>query len=118
MIRRALLTALAICALGLSAPAVFAQDNPLVPSYKDAASKKYIMEFCNIDKDSDGFISAAEFVNKGNPLSPGWEGNPRFAKKYQEWKDMCPPGMDKVTMEQFMAYRDTQNPLSPNFKKK
>jgi hypothetical protein len=118
MKRKELFTALVFSVLSFSATALFADDvNPLSPAYKDAASKKYIMEFCSMDKNSDGFVSAAEFLNNGNPLSPGWEHNPKYSSKYKMWKEMCPEGQDKITMDQFMAYKDSHNPLSASYKK-
>jgi len=62
-------------------------------------------------------LSAAEYLKEKNPLQPGWEQNPKYSKKLvAAWKAMAAEG-DKVTMEAFMAYQDSNNPLSPNYKK-
>lgn len=117
MIRKSILTGMAVGLMALASSAVFAADNPLAPSYQNAATKKYIMEFCNLDKNSDGFVSKEEFLNKGNPLSPGFDKNPKYTKKLEAWLAMAKDS-EKVTMESFVAYMDTNNPLSPGFKKK
>jgi hypothetical protein len=115
MNRKALLAGITMGVFALASTA-FAAENPLTPSYQNAQTKKYVMEFCNLDKDSDGMVTAAEYLNKGNPLSPGFEKNPKWAKKYEMWKAMAGDG-DKISMEAFVAYMDKNNPLNPNFKK-
>ncbi len=117
MVKKALLSGLAVGALTFAAATTFAADNPLAPSYQNAQTKKYIMEFCNLDMNSDGIVSMEEFLNKGNPLQPGFDKNPKLTKKLEQWKAMAKDG-DKVNMEAFVAFMDSNNPLSPSYKKK
>ena len=105
--------------LGLSALIVapsFAADNPLAPAYTTSAQKKYFMEFCKIDLNSDGMVSMEEYLNHGNPLAPGFDKNPKFTAKIAEWKAMAGDSKD-ISADKFVAYMDTRNPLSPSHKK-
>ena len=49
-----------VLSLGLLAAPVFAADNPLAPAYNTPQQKKYFMEFCKIDLNSDGMVSMEE----------------------------------------------------------
>ena len=112
-------TLVSAAVLGLSALIVtptFAADNPLSPAYNTPAQKKYFMEFCKIDLTSDGMVSMEEYLNKGNPLAPGFDKNPKLSAKIAEWKAMAGEGKD-VAADKFVAYMDTRNPLSPSHKK-
>jgi hypothetical protein len=116
MIRKtSLATALLGASLLLTAGA-FAADNPLSPAYNTPQQKKYFMDFCKIDLNSDGMVSMEEYLNKGNPLSPGYDKNPKLTKKLEAWKAMAGEGKE-VDAAKFVAYMDTNNPLSPSFKK-
>lgn len=115
MLAKSLLTGAAL-ALTLISSAGFAEDNPLAPAYNSAAQKKYFMDFCKIDLDSDGMVSAEEYLNKGNPLAAGYEKNPKLAAKLAMWKAMAGEGK-AVDASKFVAYMDTNNPLSPSHKK-
>ena len=55
MIRKTILTG---ALLGLLASPLFAADteNPLNPLYNTPQQKKYFMEFCKIDLNSDGMV--------------------------------------------------------------
>ena len=94
----------------------FAADNPLAPAYNTPQQKKYFMEFCKIDLNSDGMVTMEEYLNKGNPLSPGYDKNPALTKKLEAWKAMAGDAKE-VDAAKFVAYMDTHNPLSPSFKK-
>lgn len=116
MIRK---TSLATALLGASlllTSGAFAADNPLAPAYNTAQQKKYFMDFCKIDLNSDGMVSMEEYLNKGNPLSPGYDKNPKLTKKLEAWKAMAGEGKE-VDATKFVAYMDSNNPLSPSFKK-
>ena len=102
--------------MSLLASPVFAADNPLAPAYNTPQQKKYFMEFCKIDLNSDGMVSMEEYLNKGNPLSPGYDKNPKLTAKLDAWKAMAGEGKE-VDAAKFVAYMDTRNPLSPSFKK-
>lgn len=116
MIRKtSLATALFGASLLLTSGA-FAADNPLSPAYNTAQQKKYFMDFCKIDLNSDGMVSMEEYLNKGNPLSPGFDKNPKLSKKLEAWKAMAGEGKE-VDASKFVAYHDSNNPLSPSFKK-
>ena len=115
MLAKSLLTAVALGLTLISSVAV-AADNPLSPAYNTAAQKKYFMEFCKIDLNSDGMVSMEEYLNKGNPLAPGYDKNPKLTAKIASWKAMA--GDSKgVDASKFVSYMDTSNPLSPSFKK-
>ena len=103
--------------LALLANPVFAADNPLAPAYNTAQQKKYFMDFCKIDLNSDGMVSMEEYLNKGNPLAPGYDKNPKLTAKLESWKAMAGEGKE-VDAAKFVAYMDTNNPLSPSYKKK
>ncbi len=105
-----------VLGIGLLASPVFAADNPLSPAYNTAQQKKYFMEFCKIDLNSDGMVSMEEYLNKGNPLAPGYDKNPKLTAKLEAWKGMAGEGKE-VDATKFVAYMDTHNPLSPSFKK-
>ena len=105
-----------VLGLSLLAYPVFAADNPLAPAYNTPQQKKYFMEFCKIDLNSDGMVSMEEYLNKGNPLSPGYDKNPKLTAKLDAWKAMAGEGKE-VDAAKFVAYMDTRNPLSPSFKK-
>ena len=115
MLAKSLLTGIAL-GLTLISSAGFAADNPLTPSYTTAAQKKYFMEFCKIDLNSDGMVSMEEYLNKGNPLAPGYDKNPKLTAKIAMWKSMAGEGKD-VDASKFVSYMDTANPLSPSHKK-
>ena len=106
----------AVLGLSLLVSPVFAADNPLAPAYNTPQQKKYFMEFCKIDLNSDGMVSMEEYLNKGNPLSPGYDKNPKLTAKLEAWKAMAGEGKE-VDASKFVAYMDTRNPLSPSFKK-
>ena len=117
MIRK---TSLATALLGASvllASGAFAADNPLAPAYNTPQQKKYFMEFCKIDLNSDGMVSMEEYLNKGNPLAPGYDKNPALTKKLEAWKAMAGESKE-VDASKFVAYMDSSNPLSPSYKKK
>ncbi len=105
-----------VLGMSLLASPVFAADNPLAPAYNTPQQKKYFMEFCKIDLNSDGLVSMEEYLNKGNPLSPGYDKNPKLTAKLDGWKAMAGEGKE-VDAAKFVAYMDTRNPLSPSFKK-
>lgn len=105
-----------VLGMSLLASPVFAADNPLAPAYNTPQQKKYFMEFCKIDLNSDGMVSMEEYLNKGNPLSPGYDKNPKLTAKLDAWKAMAGEGKE-VDAAKFVAYMDTRNPLSPSFKK-
>ena len=105
-----------VLGLSLLASPVFAADNPLAPAYNTPQQKKYFMEFCKIDLNSDGMVSMEEYLNKGNPLSPGYDKNPKFTAKLDAWKAMAGEGKE-IDASKFVAYMDTHNPLHPAFKK-
>jgi hypothetical protein len=118
--RKTLLAAvLGLSACGFVASSMsFAADNPIAnPLYTTPQQKKYFMEFCKLDLNSDGMVSMAEFLNHGNPLHPGFEKDPKLAKKLQMWKEMAGEAKE-ISAEKFVAYMDTHNPLSPGFTKK
>jgi hypothetical protein len=115
ILKTSLATALIGASLLLTSGA-FAADNPLAPAYNTAAQKKYFMEFCKIDLNSDGMVSMEEYLNKGNPLTPGFDKNPKLTKKLEAWKAMAGEGKE-VDASKFVAYMDSNNPLSPSFKK-
>ena len=112
-------TSLATALLGVSlllTSGAFAADNPLAPAYNTPQQKKYFMDFCKIDLNSDGMVSMEEYLNKGNPLAPGFDKNPKLTKKLEAWKAMAGEGKE-VDATKFVAYMDSNNPLSPSFKK-
>ena len=112
-------TLVSAAVLGLSALIVtptFAADNPLSPAYNTPAQKKYFMEFCKIDLNSDGMVTMEEYLNHGNPLAPGYDKNPKLTAKLAEWKAMAGDGKD-VSADKFVAYMDSHNPLHPSHKK-
>lgn len=113
MLAKTLIVALGIT---LASAASFAADNPLAPSYSTPAQKKYFMEFCKIDLNSDGMVSMEEYLNKGNPLAPGFDKNPKLTAKISAWKAMAGEGKE-IDASKFVAYMDSGNPLSPSFKK-
>ena len=115
MLAKSLLTGVAL-SLTLISSAGFAADSPLSPSYTTAAQKKYFMDFCKIDLNSDGMVSMEEYLNKGNPLAPGYDKNPKYTAKIASWKAMAGEGKD-IDASKFVAYMDTANPLSPSHKK-
>ena len=115
MLAKSLLTGAAL-ALTLISSAGFAADSPLTPSYTTASQKKYFMEFCKIDLNSDGIVSMEEYLNKGSPLAPGFDKNPKLTAKIASWKAMAGEGKE-VDSSKFVAYMDTANPLSPSHKK-
>jgi hypothetical protein len=117
MFRKALLTGIAAGVLTIASVGVFAAENPLNPSYQTPQQKHYVMEFCKMDANSDGTLTVEEYLNKGNPLSPGFDKNPKYTKKLEQWKAMA-GDKKEMTMEMFVAYMDTHNPLNPNFIKK
>ena len=106
----------AVLGLSLLVSPVFAADNPLAPAYNTPQQKKYFMDFCKIDLNSDGMVSMEEYLNKGNPLAPGYDKNPKLTAKLEAWKAMAGDGKE-VDASKFVAYMDTHNPLSPSFKK-
>jgi hypothetical protein len=106
-----------VLGLGLLANPVFAADNPLAPAYNTPQQKKYFMDFCKIDLNSDGMVSMEEYLNKGNPLAPGYDKNPKLTAKLEHWKAMAGDGKE-IDASKFVAYMDTNNPLSPSYKKK
>ncbi len=112
-------TLVSAAVLGLSALIVtptFAADNPLSPAYNTPQQKKYFMEFCKIDLNSDGMVTMEEFLNHGNPLAPGYDKNPKLTAKLDAWKAMAGEGKE-VGADKFVTYMDTNNPLSPSHKK-
>jgi hypothetical protein len=109
MIRKTFL-ATALIGASLLASGAFAADNPLSPAYN-------FMDFCKIDLNSDGMVSMEEYLNKGNPLAPGYDKNPKLTKKLEAWKAMAGDSKE-VDAAKFVAYMDTNNPLSPSYKKK
>lgn len=115
ILKTSLATALIGASLLLTSGA-FAADNPLVPAYNTSQQKKYFMDFCKIDLDSDGYVSMEEYVNKGNPLSAGYDKNPKLTQKLATWKAMAGEGK-QIDAAKFVAYKDGNNPLSPSFKK-
>ncbi|MDQ3260884.1 MAG: hypothetical protein M3Q00_08905 [Pseudomonadota bacterium] len=115
MLKTSLASALIGASLLLTSGA-FAADNPLAPAYNTAQQKKYFMDFCKIDLNSDGMVSMEEYLNKGNPLAPGFDKNPRLTKKLEMWKGMVGEGKE-VDATKFVAYMDSNNPLSPSYKK-
>lgn len=115
MLAKSLLSGVAL-GLTLISSAGFAADNPLSPAYNTAAQKKYFMEFCKIDLNSDGMVSMEEYLNKGNPLAPGYDKNPKLTAKIATWKAMAGDSKD-VDASKFVSYMDHNNPLSPSFKK-
>lgn len=115
MLAKSLLTGVAL-GLTLISSAGFAADNPLSPAYNTAAQKKYFMEFCKIDLNSDGMVSMEEYLNKGHPLAPGYDKNPQLTAKIASWKAMAGDGKE-IDASKFVSYMDTKNPLSPSFKK-
>ena len=106
----------AVLSLGLLASTAFAADNPLSPAYNTSQQKQYFMEFCKIDLNSDGMVTMEEYLNKGNPLAPGYDKNPKLTAKLEVWKAMAGDAKE-VDASKFVAYMDTHNPLSPSFKK-
>ncbi len=116
ILKTSLATALIGASLLLTSGA-FAADNPLAPAYNTAQQKKYFMDFCKIDLDSDGYVSMEEYVNKGNPLTAGYDKNPQLTKKLESWKAMAGEGK-QIDAAKFVAYKDSHDPLSPSFKKK
>lgn len=115
MLAKTLVSSIAL-AVGLLASPVFAADNPLSPAYTTPQQKKYFMEFCKIDMNSDGMVTMEEYLNKGNPLAPGYDKNPKLTAKLEAWKAMAGEAKE-VDASMFVAYMDTRNPLSPSFKK-
>ena len=105
-----------VLGLSLLASPVFAADNPLSPAYNTPQQKKYFMDFCKIDLNSDGMVTIEEYLNKGHPLSPGYDKNPKLTAKLAEWKAMAGEAKE-IDAAKFVAYMDTHNPLSPSFKK-
>jgi hypothetical protein len=120
MMRKTLLVAvLGLSAVGFGAASTsYAADNPIAsPTYNTPQQKKYFMEFCKIDLNSDGMVTMEEFLNHGNPLHPGYEKDPKLAKKLQMWKEMAGDAKE-VGADKFVAYMDTHNPLAtPSLKK-
>lgn len=115
MLKTSLASALIGASLLLTSGA-FAADNPLAPAYNTAQQKKYFMDFCKIDLNSDGMVSMEEYLNKGNPLAAGYDKNPKLTAKIASWKAMAGEGKD-IDASKFVAYMDTANPLSPSHKK-
>ena len=105
-----------VLGMSLLASPVFAADNPLAPAYNTPQQKKYFMEFCKIDLNSDGVVSMEEYLNKGNPLSPGYDKNPKLTAKLEAWRAMAGEGKE-IDASKFVVYMDTHNPLHPAFKK-
>ena len=116
ILKTSLATALIGASLLLTSGA-FAADNPLAPAYNTPQQKKYFMDFCKIDLDSDGYVSMEEYVNKGNPLSAGYDKNPKLTQKLETWKAMAGEGK-QIDATKVVGYMDSNNPLSPSFKKK
>jgi hypothetical protein len=116
MLAKSLLTGVAL-SLTLLSSAGFAADNPLAPAYNTPQQKKYFMEFCKIDLNSDGMVSMEEYLNKGNPLAPGYDKNPKLTAKLESWKAMAGEGKE-IDAAKFVTYMDSSNPLSPSYKKK
>ena len=115
MLAKTLVSSIAI-AVGLLASPVFAAGNPLAPAYNTPQQKKYFMDFCKIDLNSDGMVTMEEYLNKGNPLAPGYDKNPKLTAKLEAWKAMAGDAKE-VDASKFVAYMDTHNPLSPSYKK-
>ena len=115
MLAKSLLTGV-VLGLTLVSSVGFAADNPLSPAYTTAAQKKYFMEFCKIDLDSNGMVSMEEYLNKGNPLAPGFDKNPKLTAKISTWKAMAGEGKE-IDAAKFVAHMDTSNPLHPSHKK-
>ena len=105
-----------VLGLSLLATGAFAADNPLAPSYNTPQQKKYFMDFCKIDLNSDGMVTMEEYLNKGNPLAPGYDKNPKLSTKLEAWKAMAGDAKE-IDAAKFVAYMDAHNPLSPSFKK-
>ena len=117
MAKKSFLTGAVVALSLLASSAAWSADNPLAPAYNTPQQKKYFMEFCKIDLNSDGMVSMEEYLNLGNPLSPGYDKNPKLTAKLQMWKAMAGEAKD-VDATKFVAYMDTNNPLSPSYKKK
>ena len=116
MVRKSFLSGAILALSMLASSTVWAADNPLAPAYQTPQQKQYFMEFCKIDLNSDGMVTMEEYLNKGNPLSPGFDKNPKLTAKLEAWKAMA--GDQKaVDAAMFVAYMDNHNPLSPSFKK-
>ena len=115
MLAKTFVSSIALAA-GLLASPVFAADNPLAPAYNTPQQKQYFMEFCKIDLNSDGMVTMEEYLNKGNPLAPGYDKNPKLTAKLEAWKAMAGDAKE-IDAAKFVAYMDTHNPLSPSFKK-
>jgi len=114
----------AALAAAMFSSTTFAADvtNPLEPSYRTAAQKewfaKHMHSFMEMDKNSDGMLSIEEFLNEGNPLAPGFDQDAKYRAKYAEWLKMDREKRGVVSMHEYMAYMDSQNPLDPTYKKK
>ena len=123
MTRKSAFTAAAF-GLAMLSGATFAADttNPLEPSYHTAAQKewfaKHMHSFMEMDKNSDGMLSVEEWLNEGNPLAPGYDQDAKYRAKYADWLKMDREKKGIVSMHDYMAYMDSDNPLSPTYKKK
>jgi hypothetical protein len=122
--RKTALTA-ALLGLAILSGPTFAADtvtNPLEPSYRTPAQKewfaKHMHEFMEMDKNSDGMLSMEEYLNDGNPLTPGFDQDAKYRAKYAEWLKMDREKRGIISMHEYMAYMDSDNPLSPTYKRK